>query len=191
MVTLWDQLYLYSLSAWLANVAFSIWPTWSLLAEAKMASELPPILGARFRFPRPLFVVEVAWQLFSPCPQSGVNGGTSAWEPHVPWPGSCSWKHTPVRCIMGKQLQSLGCDQNREFTDKTDPGFWLNLVYNKKMTLNETLYLESIGCIRAYNLTNCNTVTLKGTSLWLEVADPMCLKHLVEKQVICRPRQIW
>lgn len=44
----------------------------------------PPVLAARSRSPRPLSVVEVAWQQFSPSRLFGEDGDTSAWGSHAP-----------------------------------------------------------------------------------------------------------
>lgn len=44
----------------------------------KLEDKLPPVLAALSRSPRPLSVVEVAWQPFSPSRLFGEDGDTSA-----------------------------------------------------------------------------------------------------------------
>lgn len=44
----------------------------------------PPVLAAQSRSRRPLSVVEVAWQQFSPSRLFGEDGDTSAWGSHAP-----------------------------------------------------------------------------------------------------------
>lgn len=68
------------------------------VTSMKLQSKLPLILVALSRFPRPQSVVEVAWQPFSPSPQFGVDGDTSAWGSHALSPGSCNYTdaHTGI-----------------------------------------------------------------------------------------------